>query len=673
MRFNRSSWLALTLVVGILFGPAGLGAQQAPDRPSGPQKSEPAISASPESQPPGPKYEDYAHSKAFPNILAPYSFRYVPELRMSNSERIHSLTREGKLYLSLEDAIALSLENNLDIALSRYSLAYAQTDILRTKAGGAFRGTNPGLFGGVTAFAGGAGAGGGGGGTGGAGGFSGGGGATNIGSLGCCDPFAGFNFSWDRSTTPLNNATLTGVSQLIQQTTRYSSFFGQGFLTGTSYLVALSGFRQSTSGRNNLFNPDVPTGMTFGINQRLLNGFGYRANSKFIRIAKNDLRFADSTFRQQVMTTVTQVSNLYWDLVSFLQNVNVAEKSLGLAQKTLSDNKRQVEIGTLAPIEVVRAESEVAARQQDLIVAQTSAQQQQELLKTALSKHVDPDLAGAEIVPTDKLPEPKQDDIPPLNEALQEAVKSRPEIEQADLNIRNQEITIQQARNSLLPTLDVFASYVPTGLSGNQQLFTCPAGSVLQGQQCVPSGGGLPFAATFVGIAPGGVFQSLSQTFHGNFPDYSFGVTLSIPLRNRQGQADAAVALLQERQLRMQVQQKRNQVEQDVRNANIAVTQARAQIEAARKAVTLAQQTLDAEQKKFQLGESTVFLVIQAQRDLATAEGNQVKAYSAYSKALTQFSQATGTTLAKNHIELADAKEGRVARTHNIPGTPGGY
>lgn len=668
MRFKRSSWLALTLVVGMLFGPAGVCAQEAPGRPPGPQKSEPAASAARESQPAGPKYEEYSHSKAFPNILSPYSFRYVPELRMSNSERIHSLTREGKLYLSLEDAIALSLENNLDIALSRYSLAYAQTDILRTKAGGAFRGINPGLFGGVTAFAGGGGGGGGGGGTGGAGGFSGGGGATNIGSVGCCDPFAGFNFSWDRSTSPLNNATLTGVSQLIQQTSRYSGFVGQGFLTGTSVLFALNGFRQSTSGRNNLFNPDVPTGMTFGINQRLLNGFGYRANSKFIRIAKNDLRFADSTFRQQVMSTVTQISNLYWDLVSFLQNVSVSEKSLGLAQKTLSDNKRQVEIGTLAPIEVVRAESEVAARQQELIIAQTSAQQQQEVLKTALSKHVDSDLAAAEIVPTDKLPEPRQDDIPPLNEALLEAVKSRPEIEQADLNIRNQEITIQQARNSLLPTLDVFASYVPTGLSGNQ--LSCPSTSPFNSttQLCTPSGG-QPFPPTLVSA---GLFQSLSQTFHGNFPDYSFGVTLSIPIRNRQGQADAAVALLQQRQLRMQQQQRVNQVEQDVRNANIAVTQARAQIEAARKAVALATQTLDAEQKKFQLGESTVFLVIQAQRDLATAEGNRVKAYSAYSKALTQFGQATGTTLAKNHIELGDAKEGRVARAPNIPGTPGG-
>ncbi len=587
---------------------------------------------------------------------------------MSNSERIHTLIRDGKLYLSLDDAIALALENNLEIAIARYTPAYAQTDILRTRAGGATRGVNPGLFGGVTAFAGVGGGGGGGGGTGGAGGFSGRGGATNISTIGCCDPVAGFNFGWDRNTSPLNNAVLTGVPQITTQTTNLSGFFGRGFLTGTSLLMALNGFRQSTTGRNNLFNPEVPAGLTLGFSQRLLNGFGYRANAKFMRIAKNDVRFADSEFRQQVTTTITQVVNLYWDLVSFRENVGVAEKSLGLAQKTLSDNKRQVEIGTLAPIEVVRAESEVAARQQELIVAQTSSQQQQELLKTALSKHVDADLAAAEIVPTDKLPQPKADDIPPLGKALQEAARNRPEIEQADINIRNQEITIQASRNALLPTLDVFGAYVPTGLSGNRLVLgPCPSPSSLVQGQCLSQDGQF-FPQPVLGVAPAGAFQSLSQVFHGNFPDYSFGLTLQVPIRNRAAQADAATALLQERQLRTQLQQKKNQVAQDVRNANIAVIQARAQIEAATKAKVLAQQTFDAEQKKFQLGESTVFLVIQAQRDLATAGGNEVKAHSAYAKALTQFAQATGTTLEKNRIQLADAKNGEVARAPNIPG-----
>ncbi len=606
---------------------------------------------------------EYSHNKAFPNVLAPYFTPYVAEPRMSNSERIHRLIREGKLRLSLDDAIALALENNLDIALARYSPVYAQTDLLRTRSGGSTRGINPALFGAVTAFGLGGG-GGGGGGTGAAGGVTGGGGATNIGTISCCDPVMGFSLGWDHRTSPLNFTVVEGVPSVTTQTTNSSLFVGQGFLTGTTVGVALSGLRQSSTSLNTLFNPEVPTGFTLGFNQRLLNGFGYRANARFIRIAQNDVKTADSVFRQQVMLTVSQILNLYSDLLFFRENVRVAQEALNYAQKLLSDNRRQVEIGTLAPIEVVRAESEVAARQQELIVAQTSYQQQQELLKTALSKQVDAELASAEIEATDQLPEPQASDVPQMEEALRLAAQNRPEIEQADLNIRSQEITVKANRNALLPSLNLFGSYVPTGLSGNR--FNCPTGTTLVQGLC-QAFGQPPQVPT---VTSAGLFQSLTQTFHGNFPDYSFGITLSVPLRNRSAQADAATALLQEHQLQTQLQKTKNQVAQEVRNAEIALTQAKAQIEAAQKSVVLAQQTLDAEQKKFKLGESTVFLVIQAQRDLATAEGNQARARSTYAKALTQVGQATGTTLDKYHIEIGDAKDGHVSRTPNIPGTP---
>ncbi len=632
MKLRSLRSLAVTLGLGLLLGAASLGAQQA----------KPLTLETP----------DYTRTSWFPNVVGPYQSPMVPEPRMSNSERIHSLIRDGKLHLSVEEALALALENNLDIAIARYTPAFAQTDLLRAKSGGATRGV-AGAFQSSALFAGALGggvSGGGGGGGGGAGGAFGGGGATQVGSVGSFDPIVGVNFGWDRRTTPLGITLLQGVPFVTNQTTNYFGFFGQRFVTGTSYVLALGGDRSSTTSLTSVFNPQVPTFMTIGLNQPLLRGFGYRANAQFIRIARNDLRFADSAFRQQLITAVTQVLNLYWDLVSFRENVRVAQQALALAQKTLSDNKRQVEIGTLAPIEVVRAESEVAARQQDLIVAQTSFQQQQELLKTALSKQVDTELASAEIEPTDQLPQPKPEDIPPLDEALREAAKNRPEIEQADLNVRNQEITIKASRNALLPSLDFFATYAPQGLSGNLLV----RDSTRQ----------------IISFVPGGVSQSLSQTLHGRYPDYSFGLNLQMPIRNRSAQADAARALLEERQLRTALQQKKNQIGQDVRNADIALTQAKAQIEAASKAVILAQQTLDAEQKKFQLGESTVFFVIQAQRDLATAEGNEVKARSVYAKALTQLAQATGTTLARHHIEISDALEGKVSRTPNIPGTP---
>jgi outer membrane protein TolC len=285
-------------------------------------------------------------------------------------------------------------------------------------------------------------------------------------------------------------------------------------------------------------------------------------------------------------------------------------------------------------------------------VAQTGFQQQQELIRTALSKQVDKELAAAEIDPTDQLPEPKPEDVPPLDAALSLAAKNRPEIEQADLNLAGQEITVKANRNGLLPSLNFFATYIGQGLSGNSCGLGGPAPTCVQD------------------LVPGGSSQALSQTFQGQFPDYSFGLSLSFPIRNRSAQADAARALLEERQLRTQLQKTKNQVAQEVRNAEIALTQAKAQIEAARKAVTLARQTLDAEQKKFQLGESTVFLVIQAQRDLVAAEVRNVLARAVYAKALMQFAQATGTTLEKHNVQIGEAREGKVARAPNIPGTP---
>jgi len=604
-----------------------------------------------------PATMEFGNTGWFPSFWGPYTSPYVSQPKMSNSERLHSLISDGKLRLSVEDALALALENNLDISVARYNLGFAQTDLLRAKSGGATRGV-PGAFSSSALFAGAIG-----GGISGissssttsASGVTGSGGATNVGVIGCCDPVAGAQFGWDRRTSPLNYIVVSGAPVVTTQTTSGVAYFGQGFLTGTSYAVAVSGYRQSTTSLNTLFNPVVPTSLTVGFDQQLLSGFGYRANAKFIRIAQNDLKISNTVFRQQVNTTVAQVLNLYWDYLSYKENVRVAEQALAFSEKLLSDNKRQVEIGTLAPIEVVRAESEVASDQQNLIVAQTSLQQQAELIKTALARKVDSELISAQIDAVDKLPEPRPDDIPPLDQALKLALQNRPEIEQADLNLRYQSVVIKANRNDLLPVLDVFATYAPSGLSGlSSVLAPCPSGYTPSGKQC---------------LSYQGISQSLSQLFRGNYPDYSFGFTLQFPIRNRSAQADAARALLEQRQLEEQLQRQKNQVEQDVRSAEIGVIQAKAQIQAGVKAVLLAQKTLDAEQKKFQLGESTVFLVIQAQRDLATAEGNEVKARSTYAKALTQFQQVTATILAEHHVELNDALQGKVTRSPNIPGT----
>ncbi len=646
MKPKRLRWLVFCAALGSLFVALKMNAQQ--------------------TKPTDTAVMKYGNTRWFPSFWGPYSSPYVPEVRMSNSERLRSLTRDGKLHLTVEDAIALALENNLDIAVSRYNVGFADTDILRTQGGGAARGFS-GSFQSSALFAGAIGGGVNAGGSsvgGGAGGASGGASATQLGG-GTFDPAIFFSYGWDRNTVPLGTTVLTGVPFETVQGTSYTTGYQQAFQTGTSFMVLAGGSRGTTTSLTPIFNPQVSSFMAVGFTQPLLNGFGRRANSTQIRIAKNDLKIADSLFRQQVITTVSQILNYYWDFLTYKENVRVAEQALAYAQKLLSDNKRQVEIGTLAPIEVVRAESEVAARQQDLIVAQTNLQQQAELIKTALSKQVNPDLAAAQIVPEDKLPEPKPDDVPPLDEALKEAFANRPEIEQTQLKFRDQDYTIQARRNSLLPQLNLFATYIAQGLSGNQLL--CPAGTSPYGDRCaVPGDGFVPST----GAATGGVSQALTQTMQGKFPNYSYGVNLSIPIRNRQAQADAARALLERRQLETQLQQYKNNIAQQVRTAEIGVIQAKVQIDAAMKATKLAQETLEAEQKKFQLGESTVFLVIQAQRDLATAEGNEVKARSTYAKALTQFQQQTATLFRRYNIELSDAMSGKVARNPNIPGSP---
>jgi len=648
MRLKKNRWIGAALVLGawvlLSAGPAALRAQQ---------QAQPANSA------PAPKSDtgsapaiEYKTSSSFPNFLGAYTAPFVGPARMVNSPRLESLIRDGKLQLSIDDAIVLALEDNLDIAVARYQIPFAETDLLRAKAGGATRGVtgafqSSALFsgaigGGVNGFSGG--------GSGGAGGYAGAGGATSVGAIGCCDPSAGVSFGWDFGSTPLNYTAVTGIPVTTNQTTTLSTFYGQGFLTGTSYAVGLFGERQSTNSLSGAFNPETPSALEIGINQHLLNGFGYRANAVFIRQAHNELKIADSVFRQQVITTIGQVLNDYSNLLADQEQVRVAQQAVNYAQVFLEDNKKQVQIGTLAPIEIVRAESEVATDEQTLVVAQTTYRQQQEILKTALSKRVSPEMASAEIEATDKLPEPAADDIPALPEALKIAMQNRPEIEQADLNLANQEITIKSNRNRLLPTFDVFATWLPSGLNGDL-VKRDSNGHV-------------------VSVVPGGIWDSLGNAFGGTYPNYSYGASLSIPIRNRSAQADAARAMLEQRQLQVELQRSKNQIEQDVRNAEIAVTQAKAQINAAVKATELAKETRDAEQKKLKLGESTAFNVIQTERDYVNAQGNEVKARAAYAQALVQYQQATATILDKYNIRMADAKTGRYSGAHNIPGAP---
>lgn len=652
MKPNHPRLAALIFLVGIASGGVRLCAQQ------------PATIVNP---PPSQNFNptNYGNTRWFPSVWAPYEMPYVPDTKMTNSERLHSLLSDGKLHVSVEDVIELALENNLDIAVGRYNIAYSHTDLLRTKGGGAPRGFS-GSFSSSALYSGAVGSG--------VsasispvststGGASGGASAIQLGG-GTFDPTAFFSMGWNQNLTPLGTTVVTGVPYEYNQGTSYFTGIQQEFQTGTSYQVVMGGQRYDNNALTDAFNPQVLTELAVGFTQPLLNGFGRRVNSLFIRIAKNDEKAADSIFRQQVITTLGTVLNAYWDYLSDKENVSVREQSMAYSQKLLDDNKKQVEIGTLAPISVVQAESELASDQQALIVAQTTLQQQGELIKTALAKKVEGDLIPAQIDTVDKLPEPRPEDVPSMEEALQLAYANRPELEQTELNLRDEDYNLAARRNALLPSLNLFGTYAATGLSGHQAV--CAPGQAALASYCEV---GPQTVVAPSAITTNGVSQALTETLQGRYTNYSVGLNLSIPIRNRQAQADMARALLERRQLETQMQQSKNNIAQQVRTAVIGVIQAKAQINAAQKAVIYARQTLEAEQKKFSLGESTVFLVIQMQRDLATQQGNEVTARSAYAKAITAYQQQTGTLLKEYNIEMADAVAGRVTHAPNIPGS----
>jgi outer membrane protein len=578
---------------------------------------------------------DYTRSPAFPNFISSYSTPFVPKTRLANSELLNQLISSDKLNLSLADAVALAIENNLEIGVARYDLPIAQTDLLRANAGGAARGVaganiSQTVFGGAI----GTGVGGGGGGGGSNAGGALGGGIPAVGSASCCDPQVSVRYGWGNTVTPLNFTTVTGVPVQSAHTNFVSTTYSQGFLTGTSLVVNMFGARQTTNSVTQLFNPDLTSNMTIGITQNLLNGFGRRANARFIRIAQNDQQYSRSVFRQKVIDTTSKVISTYYDLLADQESIHVAREALGYAQKLLEDNQEEKKIGAAAQLDVAQAELDVANRQQDLLTAENTFEQDSQTMKSLISRSFSGQISAVPINPTDRLPNPSASDIPSLAEAMKEGGANRPEIEQAMVNLRNQEITIHATRNALLPTLTAFAAFSPQGQEGT-------------------------------------LGEALGQVFHNNFPGYGYGVSLEIPIRNRQAQADAARALLEQRQLEMKLQQARNQMVWDVSKAVALVHQAQGKLEASIKVAALARQTYEMTHEKFTAGRATVREVITAQTQLGTAENEVVQARAGYAKALISFQQASGTLLSRHNIEISNAVQGTVPRPKNIPGDSG--
>jgi outer membrane protein len=596
----------------------------------------------------------------FPYFVGPYLAHQVPPPSFGNTPRVETLLKNGKLRLSLPDAVTLALENNLDLAIARFNLSIADTDIMRAKAGESVRGVATGLVqgtpgGGIGGFGSGApGAG--------AGGTSGGAGGAGSGALGLVqstlgtgapidsyDPIIVAGMSIDHATFPQSSTVLNGV-QSLQQNAGVANFnYAQGFATGTLMTLEFDNDRITSNSLFGILSPELDSRFRFTLRQHLLSGFGFGPNLRYVHIARNNREISDVAFRGQVIATVSQIQNIYWDLVNAYEDVKVKERSLELAEKTLSDDREQVKIGAIAPMEVMKAESEESARSQDLLLSQNGLQLQELLIKNAITRNLsDPTLASAAVVPTDTMSIPEKEPVTPIQDLIGDAQAHRPELAEARMDLNNREITRKATANAMKPNVDFVAWYGAYGLAGLENA----------GYNGPPVGP----------IPPSGLGTALSALFKNNSPDYAVGLNVTIPLRNRGAQADQIRSQLEYRQAQLHLQQLQNQIGIEVRNAQFALLQNRSRVEAARKARDLAQQTFDVEQKKKALGASTSNLVLQADRDLAQAESNFVEAMSTYEKSIVELDRATGLTLAHAGIEIEEAVRGEVQQSPHFEG-----
>jgi len=638
-----------------------LSGQQSAPAPSAPAAPQPA-------QPQVVHLKDYSKPRpAFPNVLQPYQPEELPQPNLANSSRIDSLMREGKIYLSINDAVALALENNLDLDLARYNLNIADADLLRAKSGASILGVNTGVVqntpgggvgglgntvgsgtGGTTVAAGGAGTG------------------TNglvSSTLGIGSPITSFDpvlsgtFQLDKNATISTSLFSPALGGIIAQNTYTADFaYTQGFQWGTTLTGAFNNTHLTTNSTSSLLTPQLGANFQFRVTQNLLQGLGVLPNTRFIRIAKNNREISDVAFRLQIITTVDQIENMYWDLVYAFENVRVQQESLTYAQKALDDAKRQSQVGTVPPIQVVSAQSTVATGQQNLIVAQNNLQLQQLLMKNAISRSIeDPTLAEADVIPTSVMQVPQDEAVTPIQDLINDALHSRAELVETRIDLNSRDINVKAVRNAMLPTLDAFAYYGGSGLGGdlnNQCTF--------QNVMCSPP----PVFHSANSVSYGG---TLNELVNSTAPDKGVGLTLSIPIRNRLAQSNQVRAALEYRQALVRQHQLENQVRVEVRNAQFDVHQNRAAVQAAQSAVDLARQTFDADQQKLKVGLTTQTAILQDAATLTTSESNLVSAEAAYEKSRIELDRATGLLLDHAGIDIGDATRGEVRRMPNVP------
>jgi outer membrane protein len=626
-------------------------------------------------QPQAVHLQDYSkpHS-SFPRIWQPYTAQEVAQPNLANSPRIDSLMRDGKIYLSIDDAVALALENNLDIDIARYNLNIADTDYLRAKSGANILGVNAGIVQNTP-----------GGGVGGLGGTVGSGtGGTTVAASGIGTGTNGLVSSTlgIGSTITSFDPLLTGTLQLDKDNSESTSLFSpvpvvaqntytgnfaytQGFQWGTALTAGFNNTHVTSNLPTTEITPLISSNFQFRITQNLLQGFGSSPNLRFIRIAKNNREISDVAFRLQTITTVDQIEDMYWDLVYAYENVRVQQEALTYAQKALDDTKQQAKVGTVPPIQVVSAQSTVSTDQQNLILAQNNLELQELLMKNALSRSIeDPVLAEATVIPTSTMQLPEQEPVTPTQDLINEALNHRAELVESRIDLNSRDLSSKAVRNAMLPTLDAFAYYGGSGVGGtvNPTLPTCAAAPTAK--YCYTASTAPPPFQTSNAVGYGG---TLNQLVNSTAPDKGVGLTLNIPLRNREAQANQVRAELEYRQAQVRLHQLENQVRIEVRNAQFDVKQNRASVEAAQYAVDFARQTLDADQQKLKVGLTTTTAILQDASVLTTNESNLVSAKAAYEKSRIELDRATGLLLDHSHIDVAEATRGQVTHSPTVP------
>jgi outer membrane protein TolC len=595
-------------------------------------------------QPVGPQqpfHVDLPHSH---KPFSPYLPSSAPELNLNNSPRLENLIRDGKLYISLQDVIDLAIENNLDLAYFRYNFPIAQTDIQRTRAGSPANGVNTSIS---QSTQGGFGASTGGGGGAGGSGFSAGAGGIVTSTLGAgtavssFDPFLTFKGNVDHTVIQEPNQFLSGTPTLKTNTIQGLANFSESFPMGTNIFAQYLGQRLTSNTPYNAINPELYSNFAVQITQPLLAGFGLSTNERFIRIAKRNAQITDLAFRAQVIATVTQVENIYWDLVNAYEDEQVKERSLSFAQQTLQMDQKQLSLNAIPAMQVTTDQSDVATSEGDLTVSRATLRLNELLIKNALTKSDDAMIDEMPVIPLDLKGASDPNASKPIDDLIAEAEKNRPEVAIYQMQANVQKQALKDINSELLPTLNMYGYYAGAGTAGPANPY-CSLGN-----EC----------ATDLPAGFPGMFQN---TFNYSSPEYQVGVTLSINLRNRQAKADQFRAVLQYRQSQISSEQQQKGIRFDVRNSQFALQQAQARVDAAQKARDLAQHTFDITGQEQKLGAKSSYDTLVAQHQLAIAESTLFAAQTAYEKAKVDIDRATGSTLQRMGVSIDDAKSGVV-------------